>query len=344
MDIDNFEFRPLTEGLGFDKTTDQGEPKPLAFDGSSPSSPHREARGPLQREALKERDLSGDKPPSRLSKNHFQLAHQDFVKTHAPPAIDPPQAKPPEELHPPPQTPVSRSLKKMLDSLPPSVDLIPQREPEESLHGPVHPHKDTHPQKKGGLYSPASGGRVQEPSPPSTQPDFDVTLDNSLSQAFPKEEVTKRFYHQMVTPKPQFKEVSTSLASAIIDAAVVFSLAVVFIITLILLTGVNFETMLFSAQYGLRTQVELAFLAGGINSFYFMISRGLFGCSVGEYAFDIQLGSTEQRAHLMYPFQVLFRSLMMTLTGLCLIPLVSLGFGKDMGYYFSGLKLYSRQY
>ena len=30
MDIDNFEFRPLTDGLGFDKTTEESRRRPAA--------------------------------------------------------------------------------------------------------------------------------------------------------------------------------------------------------------------------------------------------------------------------------------------------------------------------
>ena len=78
--------------------------------------------------------------------------------------------------------------------------------------------------------------------------------------------------------------------------------------------------------------------------FYFMIARGMYGCTLGDWAFDVQLGSETERNHIMYPFQVLFRTFVIMITGIILIPVVSLGFGKDMAYYFSGLKLYSRQY
>lgn len=293
MDLDNFEFKPLTDGLGFDKTTENSE--------------KRKSRAvPVK---------SPEEDPV-LKKESFELSEQEFVK--------------------PNNTPVSRSLKKMLDSLPPSVDFTEDKDREMKLRGPMEPTKEI----KTPVYRPAMETPVAR-----KQEDFDVTLDNSLSNAFPKEETkNKQFYHQMVTPQPQFKEIATSVASAIIDFTVVFSLSVVFVIALVLLTDVNFEAMVFSSKYGFRTQMELLLLAFGINLFYFMITRGLFGSSLGEYAFDVQLGSANERNHIMYPFQVLFRTFVISITGLILVPLISLGFGKDMGYYFSGLKLYSRQY
>jgi hypothetical protein len=293
MDLDNFEFKPLTDGLGFDKTTENSEKKPS-------------------------RAVPVETPTDEtiIKKESFELAEQEFVK--------------------PNNTPVSRSLKKMLDSLPPSVDFTEDKDREVKLRGPMEPLQEI----KTPVYRPT----IETPVAPTAQ-NFDVTLDNSLSQAFPKEETkNKPFYHQMVTPQPQYKEIATSVASAIIDFTVVFSLTVVFVIALVLLTDVNFEAMILSSKYGFRTKMELLALGFGINLFYFMMSRGMFGSSLGEYAFDVQLGSAQERNHMMYPFQVLFRTFMITITGLVLIPLISLGFGKDMGYYFSGLKLYSRQY
>ncbi len=290
MDLDNFEFKPLTEGLGFDKTTDNSEKKTNSF--------------PVVKTA-----------ETALEKASFELPEQEFVA--------------------PNKTPVSRSLKKMLDSLPPSVDFTEDKDRELKLKGPDSPL----PELKTPVYRPVPDAPIVTP-----QTNFDVTLDNSLSQAFPKEEVAKRFYHQMVQPVAKFKEIPTSLASAFIDGLVVLSLAILFVVALVLATNVNFEAMLFSAQYGFKTKMELLALTVGVNLFYFMMTRGLFGSTLGEYAFDVQLGSEKDRSHLMYPFQVLFRTIVIMVSGFILVPLVSLGFGKDMAYYFSGLKLYSQQY
>ena len=295
MDLDNFEFRPLTDGLGFDKTTEDSQKK-------SKRKPQEEPQASLERTTLRKQD--------------FELSDKEFKK--------------------PNDAPVSRSLKKMLDSLPPSVDFKEDKDREQRLKGPLAPER----LRETPVYRPTPDQAPQT----AIKQNFDVTLDNSLSQAFPKEEVQKRFYHQMVEPVPQYKEVPSSFASAIIDFLIVLGLASLFVVTLVAITQVDIITMLTHSQLSFRTTVEISLLYVGVTLFYFMLSRGLFGSTLGDWAFDVQLGSAKERSHIMYPLQVLFRTFVIMATGIFLIPLVSIGFGKDIAYYFSGLKLYSRQY
>ena len=288
MDADNFEFRPLTKGLGFDKSTQKTEAAPAL-------------RRPMNQDVIRE-------------KTNFSMPEKDF------------------EL--PNNTPVSRSLKKMLDSLPPSVDF------QEDKHRELKVARTSLPQATP-FAPPAFEPEVKAPQ---TSQNFDITLNNSLSQAFPKEEVSKRFYHQMVTPIPQYKEVTSSFASAVIDAMIVLGLASLFVVTLVAITQIDLIRMLTSQDLTSRVLIELGLLYFGVTLFYFMLSRGMFGSTLGDWAFDVQLGSEEERRHLGYPLQVIFRTFMILITGVVVLPILSLIFGKDLGYYFSGLKLYSRQY
>lgn len=286
MDIDNFEFRPLTDGLGFDKTTG----------GNRQDRPAASVAVQVSEQVIE--------------KTQFEMPNQDFET--------------PREV--PNKAPVSRSLKKMLDSLPPSVDFAEDKQRELRMKS-VTPRIEEVP-----VYQPPQ------------DKNFDVTLDNSLSQAFPKEEVSKRFYHQMVTPIPKYKEMSSSFASAVIDSLLVLALASLFVVSLVAITGVDLFVMLSHNELSGRTMTELGLLYVGVTLFYFMLSRGLFGSTLGDWAFDVQLGSEKERHHIMYPFQVIFRTLVIIVTGVITIPIVSAAFGKDIAYYFSGLKLYSRQY
>ena len=361
MDLDDFEFRPLTQGLGFDKTTEdksrvkaksiQNQVAPplkrhsLLDDDSVISSlgvstkklgqsstrhnssleldqasqfPRNNtvfdsARPELEPTIMNRSPLGSDSVGASsnpgLSKN-IGLGSKDFIET-------PEAAKPP----------VSRSLKKMLDSLPP-----PAVELDDSFKVPaVAPTKPVLPQ--------------QEPAPATQyQKEFDVTLNDSLAKAFPKEETTKPFFHQTVTPITKFKEIHSSFASAFIDGLFCILLSSLFLVTLVWFTGVDIMAMLISQKMGLRAMIEIGLLSSGVTLIYYMLSRGLFGSTLGDWAFDVQLGTAQERNHLMYPFQVLFRTFVIMVTGLIVVPLVSIGFGKDIAYYFSGLRLYSRQY
>ncbi len=293
MDLENFEFRPLTKGLGFDKTTENSERK-------------------------QSRAIPVPKPKEDVLKDtQFEMPEKEFVK--------------------PNDTPVSRSLKKMLDSLPPSVDFKEDKKREQRLVGPTM----AKPEIKTPVYRPV----FDEVTPQiAKETNFDVTLNNSLSQAFPKADVNKKFYHQMVTPVQQFQEIPMSAASAIIDFAVILGLASLFVVSLVALTQVDIIMMLTNSQLSVRTMIELGALYIGVALFYFMLARGLFGSTLGDWAFDVQLGTENERNHIMYPFQVLFRTFVIMATGVIIVPLVSFGFGKDIAYYFSGLKLFSRQY
>jgi hypothetical protein len=292
MDIDNFEFRPLTQGLGFDKTTEESR--------KNKSSQKRVSTTETQAK------INSHNP---IEKEDFEIPNLDFEF--------------------PNQAPVSRSLKKMLDSLPPSVDYTVDKSRELHMRAPLT--------------------KIKQETPTYTMPaidskQFDVTLNNSLSQAFPKEEVNKRFYHQLVTPVPQFKEMNSSFASAIIDAMIILGVGSLFVVSLVAFTGTDLFAMLSNRSLSMQTSLELAAIYFLVTLVYFMLTRGFYGSTLGDWAFDVQLGSENEREHFMYPFQVMFRSFIMIVTGIIIIPVLSLAFGKDMAYYFSGLKLYSRQF
>ena len=73
---------------------------------------------------------------------------------------------------------------------------------------------------------------------------------------------------------------------------------------------------------------------------FLIISRSFFGRSLGEWTFDMQLGEDEQIEKASYPFQVLFRNLLILGTGFVLLPLLSLLTGKDIAGKLSGVRLY----
>lgn len=173
---------------------------------------------------------------------------------------------------------------------------------------------------------------------------FDISLNNSIESAFPKVEFQKSFYHQQVKPKLKFKEISSSFTSAIIDGGVCLGLTLALVTLVVALTAVDVNAMLVSRAQVLETLRDMGLLFIGSTLVYFTVARSLFGSTLGDWAFDVQLGTVAQRRKLMYPFQVFFRAVVIMATGVLLIPLISLGFGKDMAHKFSGLRLYVRQY
>ena len=117
-----------------------------------------------------------------------------------------------------------------------------------------------------------------------------------------------------------------------------------FVVGLILLTDIDLVKLVRTPDVMARTGLEILALYVGVTAVYFMIARSLCGSTLGDWAFDVQLGSEKQRLHIMYPFQVFFRTVVVLVTGIVIVPLISMGFGKDIAEKFSGLKLYLRQY
>ena len=338
----SFQFRPLSQGLGFHKTTRKTiVEKKKNFQNKKISKPDLQNQTNFREENPGMGFITEHKKPSAerakqsktvhqpkvvdekfvLEKTEFEIPNQDFETFRNF------QAPKPEIPNP---TPVSRSLKKMLDSLPPSFDFREDKKREQNMTSQpsVYEKPNLTPEKN-----------VRE-----NLSVFDVTLDNSLSKAFPKEEQAKHFYHQMVNPVPRYKEVSSNFASAIIDSFILLGLSSIFVVSLVAITKVDIITMLTTPKLLGHTLFELGVLYTGVTLLYFMLTRGLFGSTLGDWAFDVQLGSEKERNHILYPFQVIFRTLIIMITGIFIIPLVSMSLGKDIAYYFSGLKLYIRQY
>ena len=83
------------------------------------------------------------------------------------------------------------------------------------------------------------------------------------------------------------------------------------------------------------TTVFLAFYLA-----YKILSRAFYGRSLGEWSCRLQMGSFKDQQRLVYTFQVVLREVVSLVTGLFLLPLISIVFSMDMGYYVSGLHVY----
>lgn len=313
MEIDNLMFKPITKGLGFDKTVIDKTPDKLTK--SEASSTKVES--------------SLDQSLSQLFSNSNDMAE----------ILEPNQGQ-------------SKSISDMINSLPPKLDFI---EPE--------PESDNFSEKSPMIFKPVGRADYQLPvaegiGAPMMPTDFplrkdtiveppkiDLSLGNSMSGAFPKMELhKKKFFHHKVIPQPQFSEVTGSFTSAILDFFVVSGIGTLFIVALVFITDVDLFQAITNAKTVSRTILDLGVLFFGVYLLYYMICRSLFGSSLGDWAFDVQLGSEKDREERLYPLKVLSRMLVIGLTGFITIPLISYFTKKDMAKRLSGLNLFLRNY
>ncbi len=88
------------------------------------------------------------------------------------------------------------------------------------------------------------------------------------------------------------------------------------------------------------TQISLGVLFVAVMQMYAIIARSFFGRTLGEWTFDLQIGRDEEQKLESYPLRIALRSLVTTVTGLVLLPILSLILGRDLAGWLSGVQLY----
>jgi len=79
-----------------------------------------------------------------------------------------------------------------------------------------------------------------------------------------------------------------------------------------------------------------------VGSWLYMITTRFFiGSSIGEAACDLRLGRPQDRMSAWYFLRVVVRASLVVMTGIVLLPILSLVFGRDVPGVITGLKLFS---
>lgn len=308
MDLDNFDFKPLTSGLGFDKKAEQArvEKKPLETTAHQTSIPKVEtAPTPFLRE---------------MKPQQPELFERSLDKEKI------------EES--------SRTIKDMLNSLPPSLDFLGTKTPTTNRnYNPVGRQEYiTLP-----FDTPSTELKIDN-NTAVTKNQMDISLDNTLEKAFPKVGFRKPFFHQTVEVRQQFTPVTTSFTSAVIDALVISGLTALFLVSLIVFTKIDLIAVLLHTQAPMSIWLEVGAIFCGVYLFYYMGTRGFWGSTLGDWAFDIQLGLESDRLQWYYPAVVIGRMALVAMTGFIFLPLVSFILKKDVLGALTGIGLYTKNY
>ena len=139
----------------------------------------------------------------------------------------------------------------------------------------------------------------------------------------------------------QTRLVDVNLPAVIFDSILVAGLVCLFTATVLLITQAELMRIIFSVPQDSMMVLCLGVLLLSVVELYLIISRGFFGRTLGEWAFDVYLGTKEQQQSIWYPFQVFWRSVVIAATGFILLPLISLLVGQDIPGVLSGVKLHS---
>ncbi len=140
----------------------------------------------------------------------------------------------------------------------------------------------------------------------------------------------------------EWKPVSFNIGAAILDATMILALSMIFLVGLISATNVDVLSVMLSAKTDMPAQLSLIVLYLAMSQMYLIVSRSFAGASIGEWTFDIQLGQPADIPKATYPIKVLVRSFVTLLTGVVLLPLLSLILRKDLAGKIAGVRLYRR--
>lgn len=375
MDVDtnDFEFKPLTEGLGFHKKAEKikkdVKTSNLASSQLSTHASTSSARGTTSLSSESSRTISTE---TSLRSSLFK----DEV-----------------DLSPKESRPASQSISDLIASLPPSLDFIDEKpEPASkvsskssskasmtstsplkagsSLFEKETPadrpqifqplgrddYKSPVPASAGTSAGPTIGSMLPQPgskassiapavpvvpaptkiAPPSP---YRERLDESFARAFPHAEKSKK-EAGLEENAEGLQAATVNLVSGFLDGMVVAGVSVILLVAILAITRVNLVGLLSNAHTDMAVQLNLLLLFVAVLQMYMLISRSFFGATLGEWAFDLQMGSNADRAKLTYPLKVAWRTLLVSISGLIILPLLSAVTGRDLAAPFTGLQLY----
>lgn len=134
-----------------------------------------------------------------------------------------------------------------------------------------------------------------------------------------------------------------SVIAAVLDAVMITGFALLFLVALLSVTKVHLSVLLGNFQADLMTQIAAGVLIFSVQQIYLILARSFYGCTLGEWAVDLQLGDDQQQRRAYYPLLVAWRSLLIVALGGVFIPVLSILLRRDLAYYLSGLQTFKRE-
>lgn len=160
------------------------------------------------------------------------------------------------------------------------------------------------------------------------QPAAQALRDGSLSQVKAKENETATE-----------KGIAFHFGAAILDTLVVLGVGCILLAVLLGVTGANLVALLENSKTDTATMALLGVLFVASGLLYTLAARSFMGSTLGEWSYEIRIGSAERRGRWFYPLLVLWRGALVAATGFILFPIVSALVGHDVLKWLTGLEI-----
>jgi hypothetical protein len=328
---DDFQFVPLSDGLGFQGQGFQQSAREI-------ESVHQGLRdGGRSGESVATASLEKRppaKPPAEMGSGGLGLGRQ----TQRPASEKAAKGE--------------KSLTELLNQLPPSLDFVDELATRgaatsvapvvvQPLTGPGIGRQQA-PGAPSLLSSPMSARQTPFPAPGTKagSPDGRARQVARVGQVAPVvSPATKQVAHEEARSAGPL--LAANFPAALVDGLIVAGFSILCLVSILVVTNVNLVGLLTSTTTDVSARIHLGLLGLFVLHFYLLVSRSFFGASVGEWAFETGLGTQDQRDRLLYPLQVLWRTVLCTGT-LFLLPILSWLIGRDVLAILSGVSLEQR--
>ena len=141
---------------------------------------------------------------------------------------------------------------------------------------------------------------------------------------------------------PSLMKTEMSFTAAFLDGLLVVASGLICLIILLSVTRMDLIALL--TQSG-KTEIYFStfMLFAVVSLIYLTATRVFLGSTPGEWAFDQQAGTDEDQQDLNYMFKVISRSVLVIGTGFILFPIASFAMAKDLLGDITGVHLYTRK-
>ena len=303
---DEFQFKPINEGLGFHKkkpviNLDLDENMSYQELSTQPDinrmqSKNQYEQNPSPHETFQQRDKEisyitdpGIQFDSEIDKNAFDetqrmMVYQDDIfSSHR-------QSQPSQKI-----TPDTKTTDTMSNA---AMNSFSQKNSSQQQYIGQQP-----------FYSNSS--ILSEPIPSNSAHQIDLTSSK---------EMTSHRVDENATLNQRTQNLAPHFGAWLLDLFVITGLVHICIVPLLFITELSASYILTNIQTDFALQVSLAVLFLSVLNFYLITTRNFFGSTLGEWSFDIAVGDLKKRQSPIYPILIAWRCLLMNITGVITLP------------------------
>lgn len=312
--MDEFEFKPLTEGLGFQKKNN--EPAKTGL-----STHFSESLGADFAEKFSDKtpEATPTRPAVKNAINNSLNAFNQFEDINTKAGMDAAIAHLEKG---------GTFGKNMIPELKPAPAA---QKPAASLNNPLStplPRAESRIDAKAETSKQAKKTNLPGAVPTTSVDEILKTLqDKKMPQLSP----TAARQRIDATPEPEkFQKSTWDFAAVMLDAMLVIASNLMCLIILMFTTHVDLFSNLFNPDSAGMIYKSMAALVLGTTWIYLVVNRIFIGCTPGEWVFDQRIGFPKETGSAMYSLKIVARATLTVCTGLILFPIASALMNEDI--------------